>query len=127
MKNHISEKLVCFLVALVSVSLPQISAQGLKGSDYGPHEIQGRLSYIKGANDQERWRTFLDVQPKLIGMSSNDVDKALCGQPTHRLMSEIEYGLTEEPVKLGKNKSWLHVRVFFRDGVAWKYAVQASN
>jgi hypothetical protein len=103
------------------------NAQGLKGAQM-PKEILGRLVYVKGNNDHERWKTFLGVQPKLIGMTFEQMDKALSGQASHRAMTEVEYGLTQDPVKAGSDvNSWLHVRIFLRNGVVWKYVVEAEN
>lgn len=105
-----------------------INAQGLKGSQM-PKKILGRLTYIKGNNDQERWKTFLDAQPKLIGMSLKEVEKRFGEEPIcERDLSAVEYGLTQESVKSGvKENSWLHVHLFFRNGVVWKFSVEASN
>lgn len=101
------------------------NAQGLKGAQM-PKEIKGRLVYVKGNNDQERWKTFLDVQPRLIGMTFKQMDTALSGKESHRVMTEVEYGLSEEPVKAGRDEnSWLHVRIFLKNGIVWKYVVQA--
>lgn len=105
-----------------------INAQGLKGAQM-PKKILGRLTYIKGFDDQERWKTFLDIQPKLIGMSLKEVQKRLGEEPiSERDMSSVEYGLTQKPVKSGlKDNSWLHVTIFFRNGIAWKYVVEAAQ
>lgn len=114
-----------FTVVLV-LSGQASSAQGLKGAQM-PKEMLGRLTYLPGKNDLERWKIFLDLQPKLIGMSIGDVCKHFGKDPIgDRDRSSIEYGLTQEPVMAGaKANSWLHLKVFFRNGVAWKYAVEA--
>lgn len=103
-------------------------AQGLKGAQM-PKKILGRLTYIKGNNDRERWKTFFDIQPDLIGMSYEMVQKRLGEEPigAHD-RSSVEYGLTQNPVKSGtKRNSWLHVHLSFRNGVVWKYSVEADN
>ncbi len=92
-----------------------------------PPEILGRVIYVKGNNDQERWKNFLAVQGKLIGMTFKQADEALCGKLSHIVMTEAEYGLTEDQVKVGKTKGCLYVRVFYRDGFVWKYSVEASH
>lgn len=114
------------IAGIASSGLSPINAQGLKGAQM-PKKILGRLTYIKGNNDQERWKTFLDAQPKLIGMSLKEVEKRFGEEPiSERDLSAIEYGLTEEPVKSGiKDNRWLHVTIFFRNGIAWKYVVEA--
>lgn len=101
-------------------------AQGLKGAQMPP-KVQGRVIYVKGDSDQERWKNFLAVQSKLIGMSFNQADEALCGKISHKVMTEAEYGLTQEQVTVGKTKGCLYLRVFFRDGFVWKYCVEASQ
>lgn len=125
LKNFV---LLCLAANSISFLLPfAASAQGLKGS-FMPKEISGRLVYVKGINDQERWKTFLDVQPRLIGMTFKQMDRALSGKESHRVMTEVEYGLTEDPVKAGLvHDSWLHVRVYLRNGIVWKYAVEAGH
>lgn len=92
-----------------------------------PPKILGRLTYIKGSNDQGRWKTFLDAQPRLIGMSFSEVQKCIGEEPIgERDLSSVEYGLTQEPVKTGaKGNSWLHLNIFFRNGIVWKYSVEA--
>ncbi len=119
-----------FAVAIIASSYISISppsfGQGLKGA-YSAPEIQGRLTYVKGENDQDRWKNFVSVQPKLIGKSLAEVDQALCGQLKHKAMSEVEYGLTQEPVNIGKNKFFLHIKVVFRNGLACKYSVESTN
>lgn len=114
------------VLTLIAVAAYPSLAQGLKGA-HMPPEILGRLVYVKGDNDQARWKTFVDVQPRLIGMTFEEVDKALCGKAKHRAMSEVKYGLTQEPVKIGESESCLHVKVFLRNGLAWKYSVEASS
>lgn len=117
-------------LAIAGIAFPANSpsnAQGLKGA-HMPKEIKGRLVYVKGDNDQERWKTFLAVQPKLIGMPFRQMDTALSGMESHRVMTEVEYGLTDEPVKTGRDEnSCLHVRVFLREGIVWKYFVEAVH
>ena len=120
-----------FATALViaGIAFPANSpsnAQGLKGAQM-PKKILGRLTYIRGNNDQERWKTFLDAQPKLIGMSLKEVEKRFGEEPIcERDLSAVEYGLTQEPVKSGlKDNRWLHVTIFFRKGIVWKYVVEA--
>lgn len=103
-----------------------VSAQGLKGAQMPP-AILGRVIYVKGDSDQERWKNFLAVQSTLIGMSFNQADEALCGKLSHKIMTEAEYGLTQEQVKVGKTKGCLYLRVFYRDGFVWKYSVESSH
>ncbi len=110
---------------LSAVSLPSV-AQGLRGAPKS-QEIQGRLVYVKGETDEERWKNFLALQPKLVGKKLSEIDAALCGQIQHKDMTEVEYGLTKQPVSIGKSKSFLHIRVFFKDGVAYKYSVVSEN
>lgn len=114
------------VVALASC-LQVCNAQGLKGGAQMPREIPGRLTYVPGANDQERWKGFLDVQPKLVGMSLNDVYKRFGKNPVaEKDKSSVEYGLTQEPVKSGtRGNSWLHLKIYFRNDAVWKYAVEA--
>jgi hypothetical protein len=119
--------LLCLLGSSISFLVPvDASAQGLKGAQM-PKKILGRLTYIKGNNDQERWKTFLDAQPQLIGMPCKEVQKRLGEEPiSERDLSSVEYGLTQEPVKTSsKDKSWLNLTIFFRNGIAWKYALEA--
>lgn len=119
--------LLCLVGTSIGLLLPvSASAQGLKGAQM-PKKILGRLTYIKGYSDQERWKTFLDVQPKLIGMPFKEVQRCLGEEPiSERDLSSIEYGLTQEAVRMGlRDYSCLHLTIFFRNGIAWKYAVEA--
>lgn len=113
-------------VVLIIALSPASWAQGLKGVQM-PRKILGRLTYIKGNNDKERWKTFLAVQPKLIGMSVKEIQECLGEEPVSNSdSSEVEYGLTQDPVKLVyKGNSWIHVKIFFHNGIAWKYVVKA--
>ena len=125
-KARLMNKVVLTL-SLIFLSTPGlVLAQGLKGSPKSCNRSASQLAYVSGNSDKERWQKFISVQPKLIGMTFDEVDKALCGKPVYKQMSEAEYGLTQEPLK-GKIKGWLHLRVYFRDGFAWKYAVEASS
>lgn len=130
LSDSISWRMLVFMIrilitlAIALVLSPCANSQGLKGAAM-PEKILGRLEYIKGNNDQERWKTFQQVQPKIIGMTFEQVDSALTGEITHRAMNEVEYGLTQNSVKMGSTESCLHVRVFFRNGIAWKYEVKA--
>jgi hypothetical protein len=115
-----------FLLILLLFAFDTVHAQGLKGARM-PEKIMGRLTYINGQTDEERWKTFLSTQPKLIGMSLKQVEENFgpigVSAPNG---SFVEYGLTETPVKSGiSGKSWLHIKISFRNGVAWKYAVEA--
>jgi hypothetical protein len=119
--------LLCLLGTSIAFLLPVgASAQGLKGAQMPP-EILGRVIYVKGDTDQERWKNFVAVQSSLIGMSFKQADEALCGKISHKVMTEAEYGLTQEQVKVGKTKGCLYLRVFYRDGLVWKYSVEASH
>lgn len=119
--------LLCLLGSSISFLVPvDASAQGLKGAQMPP-EILGRVIYVKGNTDQERWKNFLTVQSRLIGMSFKQADEALCGMTSHKVMTEAEYGITQEQVKVGKTKGCLYLRVFYRDGFVWKYSVEASH
>lgn len=60
-------------------------------------------------------------------MSFNQADEALCGKRSHQAMAEPEYGLTQEPVTVGKTKGCLYLKVFSRDGFVWKYGVETSQ
>ncbi len=110
----------------MAVSAQLSDAQGLKGARM-PGEILGRLTYLPGASDRERWKVFLDTQPKLIGMSLNDVYKHFGKKPVaERDQSSVEYGLTREPLKSDSNvNSWLHLKIYFHNGAVWKYIVEA--
>ncbi|HEY9676654.1 MAG TPA: hypothetical protein V6C76_01535 [Drouetiella sp.] len=114
------------VVLMTTTGSSSIEAQGLKGARM-PEKILGRLLYVTGTNDQERWKTFLDAQPKLVGMSFDAVCKQFGAGPiTAPDRSYVEYGLTDEPVKSGtKGNTWLHLKIFFRDGIAHKYVVEA--
>jgi hypothetical protein len=119
--------ILCLLGTSISFWQPVgASAQGLKGAQMPP-EILGRAIYVKGYSDQERWNHFLSVQSRLIGMSFKQADEALCGMIKHKVMTEAEYALTQEQVKVGKTKGCLYLRVFYRDGFVWKYSVEASH
>lgn len=100
-------------------------AQGLKGLE-GINKRFGRMEFVKGANDQERWKTFLKAQPKLIGMTEKQINEVLgAGTPTND-GTELYWHLTDEPVKSGLGKkTWWELSIKLRNGVAYSFNVEA--
>lgn len=115
------------ILAIILALSPCAISQGLKGARM-PEKILGRLEYIKGNNDQERWKTFLQAQPKLIGMTFEQVTAVLGEGGCNPSRTWLLYGLTEAPVNSSRftKPKWLHLTVTFRDLVALKYEVYAN-
>jgi hypothetical protein len=109
--------------SLLVIFQSSVNAQGLKGVP-GGGEIHGREAYIEGSSDAERWKTFLMVEPKLLGMTRQQVKNSL-GEPNTG-HDTFEYGITKAPVAT-KPRAWAYLTVFFRNGQVWKFAVQAKD
>jgi hypothetical protein len=125
--NIENKLIVASIIITTFISNVEVAgAQGLKGAQM-PKKILGRLTYLPGNNDKERWKVFLDVQPKLVGMRADELFRHFGKDPIGASdQSSVEYGLTQEPVKSGsKSKTWLHIKIFLRNGTVWKYTVEA--
>src|SRR5579883_3648735 len=94
-----------FISCAAAIILMQMAcAQGLKGAPTCIRRLTQSPALLKGANDEERWATFLRSQKSLIGMSRAQV-LALFGAGTPSVTKKgMAFKLTEErlPSKKGQ-------------------------
>ena len=117
-------RLLCLLGSLFGCSLfSNVLAQGLKGSDYGPHEVVGRRTYVNGNNDAERWKTLQDIQSHLLGLDRKQVKTAL-GEPDND-KGVFRYAITQDPIS-ATPKKWAQLSIVFKDGKVSKFSIEAA-
>lgn len=120
------EKSFLFLTVFL-VIVPAVFAQGLKGTE-GIHQRFGQVQYVTGQTESERWKRFLKIQPKLIGMKKRQLVRSLGSGTEDSTGVILSYILAVSPVDSGLGKkSWLHLVINFRNGKVWKYAVEARD
>lgn len=116
-----------FCLTVFFAITPAVIAQGLKGTE-GIHQRFGQVQYVTGQTESERWKRFLKIQPKLIGLKKKQVIRSLGTGTQDSTGSKLTYLLSGSPVDSGLGKdTWLHIVINFRSGKVWKYAVEARD
>lgn len=88
--------LFCIWMTTATFSLVSADAQGLKSDELsGCHHYGAPPPLIAGESDSERWIRFLSIQPFLIGMKFDEVEKWLGSGRSYSSNSELEYQITE--------------------------------
>lgn len=115
---------LCVFGSAISFLLPvNVLAQGLNGSDYGPHEIFGRRTYVNGNSDAARWKTIQQVQSHLLGMNRKQVISAL-GAPDS-VEGTFGYAITEDPISTAP-KRWAQLSIVFENGKVTRFSIEAT-
>ncbi len=101
-------------------------AQGLKGAPTCIRRLTQSPALLKGANDEERWATFLRSQKSLIGMSRAQV-LALFGAGTPSVTKKgMAFKLTEERLPSKKGQvAYLELSLKFEGEKISSYCVEA--
>ncbi len=117
-----------------------VHAQGLIGAPNCPRRASQPVPWIQGKSDSERWSNFQAVQTSLIGMTYEQVNKALGeGKPflksdqftleaqTAQERSCLLYQIAETkiPGKSG-NKAPVELTIVFKDNVVQSFIVEAD-
>lgn len=90
--------MIRILIALLTIIAfsPCAESQGLKGAPTGCGRSASQPPpLIGGKTDKERWSKFLSIQPSLIGMKLEEVEKALGYGKTNAAKSVLSYQITE--------------------------------
>lgn len=82
-------------LAIILALCPCAISQGLKGAPTCNRSASQPPPLIDGKTDKERWSKFLSIQPSLIGMKIEEVEKALGYGKTNAAKSELRYEITE--------------------------------
>lgn len=114
-----------FIATLFLAITSVAQAQGLKGTNYGPEEIQGRApipGLIPGKSDIERWQLFARMAPQLIHMSKEKV-RTIFGQGAERKKNELTYQITQGNPKHSGSTACIELRIHFEKGFVEEYSV----
>lgn len=113
------------LLVCCIASSPTLS-QGLKGMSEGCGRSASQPPpLIAGKTNKERWSKFFAIQPGLIGMKADSVEKALGNAKSNPSRSEMYYQIIQsiEPNRKGKLAN-LELSIVLKKGVVESYKVE---
>lgn len=115
-----------FLVPLLLGGANVVFGQGIKGA-VNVHCFRSASQpppLIDGKTDKERWQKFVSVQPSLIGMTFDKVEKALGDGKSNDEHSFLSYAITRNdgPHKPG-DLAFIECTLMFEKGVVESYRV----
>ena len=113
-------------VAVVFFFAVSVHAQGLKGAPEGCGRSASQPPpLIDGKSDQERWSKFFAIQPRLIVMKLDTVEKALGYGKASPAKSDLHYEITESkgPSRKGALAN-IELSINFKKGIVESYKVE---
>lgn len=121
--------MIRILVALSTIIAfsPCAESQGLKGAPTGCGRSASQPPpLIEGKSDGQRWAKFLSIQPSLIGMKFEKVERALGYGKTNAAKSELRYEITKSkyPSTPGTLAN-IDLSINFEHGEVRSYKVEA--